>query len=289
MRILRAAYAIWTESRLPVQAAALAFFTTFAIAPLLVLLIELAGFVPGYQHHAILRNSIFGAVATHAGAPVATILRALVDAAFAKSRQPDAAAAVASWIAIVLAATGLVGTVRGALETIWHSKPAGGLAETIRDRALGVALVAFLAGVTIVWIAATAALTAVLGSLPGGGAGGRAASSLVEWVVLSFALAVAFKVLPQAPLRWLRAFEGAAIAGALIVAGQFAIGWYLDRSTSANAYGVAGAFVALVLWIYYSSLLFLAGAALTRALSLEYDGTSPERPPSGAARAATAR
>jgi membrane protein len=272
--VLRTFYEIWTDRQLGNQAAALAFYAVFAIAPLLVLIIELVGFVPGL-HHTVLRDRIFDTVSREVGAPIGAILRGLVDAAFARSQEGGIAATVVSWFAIALAATGLFSTIQGSLESIWRSTPHGGIVQTVLNRAISFAAIGVLAIAALLWIAAAAAVSVAVKMLPGVASGaGLFGESLLEWVILSLALAVLFKVLPHADLRWTTALKGAAVTGAFIVAGQYAIGWYLNRSTSATAYGVAGTFVALMLWIYYSSQLFLAGAALTRALSCAQSGVA---------------
>ncbi|HTU82141.1 MAG TPA: YihY/virulence factor BrkB family protein [Candidatus Acidoferrales bacterium] len=271
MTFARTFYRIWTESRLSVQAAALAFFAVLAIPPLLVAVIELVGFVPGYTQHALLRDRIFSTVGSQIGSPVAGVLRSLVDAAYAKSQSRNVATAIFGWAAIVFAATGLFAMVQGALESVWGSRPKGSIWQTARDRALAAALVAVLALAALVWVAGTAAVSIFSQSVRGWGPAEVAGEAIVGWLVLSLAITPVLKLLPHAPLRWNRALQGAAITAAFLVAGQFAIGWYVDRNASADAYGVATATIALVIWVYYSSLLFLAGAALTRVLAIELD------------------
>ena len=271
MATLRRFWKIWSENQLANLAAALAFFTSMSLAPMLVLLVEMVGLVPGL-HHAAVRDRLLHTISQDAGPSVGSMMRDLVAATYAKS-QRGVGESILAWATMLFAASGLFGTVQLGLEKIWQSQPAGGIKQMLRDRAISFALVGLLAIAAGFWIAAAPAAGSLVSSLPGGQAAlGVAVQALLEWIVFSATVAVLFKVLPDAPVRWRSAFEGAAMTGAFVVAGQFVIGWYLHSSANGSAYGIAGAFIAMLLWIYYSAQLFLAGAALTRARSPELDG-----------------
>lgn len=268
MKTAKAFYATWTENQLPNQAAAVAFYTIFAVAPLLVLIIELVGFIPGV-HHSVVRERIFQVVTNDVGPAAATIVRSLVDASFESSQRHSVLMTIVGWVMIAFAASGLLGTIQSSLERIWKTpSPQGGIRGMIVSRGFSFAAILLLAVAVTVWVTASAAVDVWAKTLaPSAAAVGVAGDVAVEWLVVSGCLAVFFKVLPRSHASWKPVLLGAGITGAMLVLGQYGIQWYLARNASGSAYGVASAFAGLALWIFYSAQLFFAGAALTSVLA----------------------
>ena len=269
--LLRQTFADWSEDKAPQLGASLAFYTALSIAPLLVILLGVAAF-------------FFGDDA--AGGHIVHELRSLVGDEGAKAIEQMIASAnkpttgtiatVLSVATLLFGASGVFGQLQSALNTIWEvkPKPGRGVWGFLRDRFLSFAMVMGIAFLLIVSLVVTAALAAV-SNLWSGLAESAAwlAQGLnlcVSLGLLTMLFAMTFKLLPDVKMAWSDVWLGGFITAALFVIGKFAIGLYLGHSSMASSYGVAGSFVVLLVWVYYSAQILFFGAELTQVYANKF-------------------
>lgn len=247
------------------HAAAIAYASLLSIAPLLIVGIGIAGEAlkiayGGHQHHAV-EDRLVGLLAQAVGSTAADGIRAIVDSAFASHRGAVLAQLV-GWATFVLGASGLFLTLQTALNAVFHAKPVEGWWRTLRDRVLSLGMVLVVGVLTL----ATVVLDTML--LPIANAAWLVGINAVASFALSAVVfALLFKVLPDTTIAWRDVCIGAAITALLFLAGETAVGFYLRHTGIANGYGAAGSLVVLLVWVYYSAMLLLFGAEITRVLA----------------------
>jgi membrane protein len=175
---------------------------------------------------------------------------------------------------LLFGATALFGQLQDALNTVWEvqPKPGRGLWGIIRDRLLSLTMVmgtAFLLLVSLVVSAALAALGSLMGDWQGSVIG-HVVNGAVSLVVITLLFAMIFRFLPDARVAWRDVWLGAAITAVLFLIGKFAIGLYLGKASIGSTYGAAGSLAVLLVWIYYSSQIFLYGAEFTKSYADHY-------------------
>ncbi len=244
-------------------AGALAFFTALALAPLMVLILWVLGLIWGDVGEQVVRQ-VEHAVGSQAGQVVATLIRE-------GSRTGTGWFAKAIGIATLLVgATGVFAQLQYSLNRIWDVQvdPNAGLWDWLRRRVLSLGMVLAIAFVLLVSLAISAALSAAIHHL--GAAGSAALWQIVDTaaslVVYFLLFAATFKVLPDVKIGWKDVLLGSLITAVLFAIGKYLIGLYIGRSGTESAYGAAGSFVVMLLWLYYSSLILFFGAELTEAL-----------------------
>lgn len=268
--VLREAVRGWNDDRASRLAAALAFFTAFAFAPLLIVIVEIAALVlGGAGHHQVVRDQILGSLKPSLGDNGAKAVGDIMQSTFSQ-RKSGAIAGAISWATFILAATGLFGSIQDALDTIFHvEEKGGGILAMVRERFTSFAV---LAGIAFLLLASFVVNTAIVAfdrviaaKVPSGHLAIVALDVLVSAIVVAALFAVIYKVLPRVDLDWPDVAFGAAITAVLFLLGQYAIGWYLGHASTTSTYGAAGSFAALLLWFYYSGQIFLFGAEITKS------------------------
>lgn len=247
-------------------AAALAYFAAFAVSPLIIVLVEIAGFFLHNNQHVL--DTIFAYMQQDLG-PGSDAVRAIVTAT---SNQPrnGVFAQVAAWTLFVVAALGLFSALQFALNTVWEVPPEKmGILVTIRRRAFSFAMMLAVAAALLLSVLANAALTAVSTYLPhlfttAAPAAFQFGDLTLSLVTLWLLLAVLFEYLPDTRIAWRDVWIGAGLTALLFVAGQFLLGWYLGRATFSSAYGAFGSLVVFLVWADYSAQIVLLGAEFTR-------------------------
>jgi membrane protein len=245
--------------------AALAYYSAFSLAPLLLIAIAVAGAVMGEE---AVRGQLDNELKSSLGASGAFAVQEMV----AHARKPEAniLMSLAGVALLLVGAGGFFGQLQDALNTVWgvKPKPGRGWLGILKDRFLSFSMVLGVGFLLLVSMIATTVLQAL--------------SNYIErmthlppqlWegfnIVVSFSLitllfAAIFKVLPDAHVPWRHVWVGAAFTAALFVAGKFAIGWYLGREATTSIYGGAGSLALVLLWVYYSSIILLFGAEFTQ-------------------------
>jgi membrane protein len=263
--MLKAAVADWREDRATRLGAALAYYSVFSLAPLLIIAISIAGAFFGEE---AARGAIQGQIAGAIGSDAAKGLEEMIEGA----RKSDAAGAMAfvGVVLLLVAASGVFGQLQDALNTIWEidGKTAGGVWGFVKARFLSMTMVlgtGFLLLVSLLLSAGVTAATDALERLvPVPGFVWQIVSFLVSLGVVTILFAMIFKVLPDANVKWNHVWIGALMTAALFTVGKFLLALYLGRRDAASTYGAAGALVLVLMWVYYSSLILLFGAEFTQ-------------------------
>jgi len=280
VRLLAQATDCWLDRGAPQLGASVAFYTMFAVAPLLVVVIAIAGAVFGAD---AARGRIVEQVQGLVGADAARSIQAMIESAWLHPH--GLLAGVLGVVALLLGASGVFSALRNSLNKIGRVAPKPSLLGTmVRARLIAFALVlgfGFLAIASLVLSAALAALGAYLTERYPGLAELFALLDIsVSTLVLVVAFAALLRWLPDAPPSRRAVWTGAACSALLFSIGKHLIGLYLARASVASSYGAAGSFVVVMLWVYYSAQILLFGAALASTIDERHggDGTPHRRP-----------
>jgi len=263
--LIKQTFSEWSADKGGRLGAALSYYTVFSLAPLLLLVISVAGLAFG---RAAAEGRIFDQLAGVVGAEPARLIQAAVAKA---SQTKGGILGTVAGVAILLAgATGVVVELQDALDTVWkvEPRPNRGVWGVIRTRLLSVAMILSMGFLLLVSLVVSAALTAFSGWLRG--AIGDIA--VVSWVidaavalaVISTLIALIYKILPDAEVAWRDVWIGALATAILFMIGKYLIGLYIGRASVGSAFGAAGSLAVLLVWIYYSAQIVLLGAEFTR-------------------------
>lgn len=246
-------------------AAALAFYSVLSLAPFLLVIVAIMGWLLGSD---AATRYLLSQIADVAGAQTAQFIAGLIAGAHPAGLAQGAKALVGLAVTL-LGATATFAELQHGLDRVFGSRVHGAFA-LVRARLLSFGLVIGVALLSIVSLALSAGVNAMLSRVAyvdlGRAVIGAAANELVSFVILACAFGAILRVLPERAPGRRATVVGALTATALFAIGKFAIGWYLARFALASAYGAAGAIVVVMLWIYWSSALFFAGAVVARVV-----------------------
>ena len=266
--LLRKTFASWSEHEAQRLGAALAFYAVLSLAPLVILVIAIVAMIFG---HSGAQDQIIAQVQGLIGQAGATAVKGMIESA----RKP-AAGAVASTIGVItllFGASGVFGELRSALNKMWDVKPptGAGIWGTIRERffSFGMVLaVGFLLLVSLLLSAGLAAAGKYLGGmLPVPEFVLSAINFVVSFAAIALLFALIFKYVPETEIAWRDVWLGAATTAFFFTIGKYVIGLYLGKAAVGSAYGAAGSLVVVIVWVYYSSIIFLFGAEFTHELA----------------------
>ena len=269
--LLKQTVSEWLEDRASRLGAGLAYYTAVSLAPLLIILIAIAGFVLG-------RQAVEGQVVAQIQGLVGKTGAEAIQAMIASASQPKAGiiATVVSIATLLFGASGVFGALQDALNTIWEvtPKPGRGMMGMLRNRFVSFTMllgVGFLLLVALVLSAALAALGKFLGGLlPIPEAVLQAMNFVISFGVITLLFAMIYKILPDAEIRWSDVWTGAAVTALLFTIGKFVLGLYLGKSSAGSAYGAAGSLIVVLLWVYYSAQILFFGAEFTQVYANTY-------------------
>lgn len=249
------------------RGAAIAFYTVTSLAPLLLIVIAIAGLAVGQD---VARSGVIDQFAGLVGPEGGDLIKSVV----ARSSDPTSGIAATAFgvVLMMVTASGIFGEMQSALNVTWGIAPSDEpWWSFIRARATSLGLVAALGFATMVSLTASAALSALGTGLathaPLAGLLLAAMNTALSLAVFAVLFAAIYKVLPDKPMRWRDIAVGALVTAALFTSGKSLIGWYLGQAAPGSTFGAAGALIVLLLWAYYSAQIFLFGAELTRAIS----------------------
>jgi membrane protein len=259
------------------RGAAIAFYTVTSIAPVLLIVVAVAGLAFGRD---AAQNAISTQLSGLMGQQTADILQSAVASAASKSS--GILATIIGVATLIATASGVFGEMQSALNAIWKAKPqATTVSRLIQARATSLGLVAALGFLLIVSLAVSAGLTAFGNYLDSIVPIGKLILPILNFAVSLALLAVLFaaiyKVLPDRRLQWRDVVIGAVVTAVLFTIGKTLIGWYLGSSAVASSYGAAGGLIVLLLWVYYSVQVFLLGAEFTKIYANRH-GSKQEKP-----------
>jgi len=268
--IIKRAFSRFMADDCMTQAAALAYYATFSLAPILLIVISVAGLVLGRDAaRRQVQEEIQNVVGSGAGVFVGDMIRHA-----GRNSSSGILGTVFGGLAVIFGATGALTQLQTALDRAWHVRrdpKTGEVRSFLVQRGLSLAMILGVALLLLASVGVTATLSAfgdvVKAFLPGAfsGLARQAMWFGASLAVVTVLFAAIFKVLPDAEVQWKEVWLGAFVTAVLFSIGRTLIGIYLGRSGTASSYGAAGSLVLFLLWIYYSSLIFLYGAEFTAA------------------------
>lgn len=270
----------WSDDYAPSMGAALSYYSVFSMAPLLLIVISVAGLVFGEE---AARGELFGQLAGLMGADAARTLETLL-ASVNKPAQGIVSTLIGLGV-LLIGATTVFGELQNALDRIWRAparNTSGGLWNLLHTRLLSFGMVlgiAFLLMVSLV----LGAVVSALGKWWGDAFIGWELLAQLINIVLGFALttgvfAMIYKIMPRVHVRWYDVWIGAAVTALLFTVGRFLIGLYIGKSGVASSFGAAGSLIVIFVWVYYSAQVFLMGAEFTWLYARQY-GSMRHLPP----------
>lgn len=270
-RLIGETFSIWNDGAASSLGAGVAFFTIFAIAPLFMLVLALAGFFFGEE---AARRELFGELSGLIGPTGGQAVQSLLAAAD-KPRAGVFATAV-GLVALFVGASSVFIQLQTSLNAVWNVrlKPGSGVRNFVKNRLLSFAMLLGIGFLLLVSLIVSAVLDGAAkymsGIVPAHAAFWHALDFLVSLCLFALLFALILKVLPDVTIAWRDAWIGASMTALLFDLGKFLLGFYLGRSTVASAYGAAGSLVVVLLWVYYSVQILLFGAAFTRVWAEKY-------------------
>lgn len=270
LRLLRLAFAAWQDDHIARRGAALAYYTLFALGPVLLIAVAVAGTIFGEQ---AARGEIVSQIEDLVGPAGAQVVQTVL--ANAGPGRGNTAATIVGVAGFLLAATGAFLELQAALNRIWRVKPKtykgkflGSVKRFALKRLRSFGLVISIGFLLVVSLAASAALNAtsdwIARRAPAGATLLTLANYALSLLVIMLLFAAVYRILPDAKLGWRDVLTGAAITALLFTLGKELIGLYLGRSAAASTYGAAGSIVLLLAWVYYSAQISLFGAEYSR-------------------------
>jgi membrane protein len=266
-KILKIAIDQWFTHRSARLGAALAYYSVFSMGPLLLIVISIAGLFFGAE---AVRGSLTSQFRSMLGETGSKAVEAML--AGASSPQTGRLAAITGIVLLLIAALGVVGQLKDAMNTIWNVEEpkeagVGWYLRTYLVSFAGILSLGFLLAVSLVISAGLAAFSSWTGMAST--AIGEAINFVASLAILTALFAMLFKWFPDTDIAWRDVLPGAVVTALLFNLGKFAIGWYIGTQGLESTYGAAASIVILLIWVYYSAQIVLFGAELTHAYATE--------------------
>jgi membrane protein len=262
LTLLTETYKKWNADHVPVQAAALAYYTIFSIAPLLLVIISIIGLFFGRE---TAQRSILLEVQKLIGDDSRNLVDSMLNATSQQQSQ-GIFSLVVGLIALLGGATGVFAQLQQTLNIIWKSRAKENISSLVRVRIISFGLILVSGFLLLVSLFVSAAVTALVARV-NVAILIQIANFLVSTLVTALLFGAIFKFLPSAPVPWKPALQGGLFTAVLFNIGKLLIGLYLGRSAVASTYGAAGSLVVMLLWIYFSAQIILFGAEFTQVLT----------------------
>ncbi|GAB3664921.1 YihY/virulence factor BrkB family protein [Ramlibacter alkalitolerans] len=272
---LKAAKA-WSDDYAPSMGAAISYYTVFSLAPLLVIVIAVAGAVFGRE---AVQGQIVAQLSGLIGEQGASFVQSLVAASSDKDK--GLIAGIISTGVLLVGATTVFAELQSALDRIWHVPPSQkpkGIWATLRARLLSFGLILGMVFLLMVSLAVSAAVAAfgafTSGLMPGAETLLQVLNFVVSLGIATVLFAMIFKLMPSTKIDWRDVWVGAFTTAVLFEAGKFLIGLYLGKSSMTESFAAAGSLVILIAWVYYAAQIFLLGAEFTKVYAQEHGSHS---------------
>lgn len=276
-RILKDTFNSFLDDRALKLSASLSYYTIFSMAPLLLLLISLAGVFFGRE---AIQGQVFGEINGLIGNDAAAQIQDVIKNMELSGK--STMAAIIGGITLLIGATGVFGEIQDSINIIWKvkAKPKRGWLKFITDRLLSSSLIVGLGFLLIVSLIVNGALLALSNWLKNYFPDVtlivfQATNVLISFIVIMTLFGVIFKVLPDAKIAWKHVRAGAFFTACLFLLGRFLIGLYIDASNTGSAYGAAGSLIVILVWVYYTAAILYFGAEFTKVYA-EYVGARIE-------------
>lgn len=281
--LIKATASSWVDDYAQSMGAALAYYTMFSIAPLLLIVISVAGLVFGRE---AAQGEIFAQLEGLMGQEGADAVQSLLESVSKPAE--SITAMIIGTILLLIGATTVFGELQDALDRIWRApkRNKGGLWSLLRARLLSFGMIMGIGFLLMVSLVISAGLAA-LGKLWGPFFTDweillNALNFLVSFVLTMLVFAMIYKTMPRAKVNWEDVWIGAAVTAMLFTIGKFLIGLYIGKSGITSGFGAAGSLVVVLVWVYYSAQIFLMGAEFTWAYAITF-GSRKEQAVPGAA------
>ena len=272
--ILTTTFGSWRRHNAPRIGAALAFYSLLSLAPMAIVAVSIVSLAFG---DASARQQIIAEVDSMIGRQGAEAVGAMLE--HAPSPSPGPLASIAGFATLLFGASGVFTELRAVLNEIWetvHHKEGSGVWGIVQDRFLSFGMVLAVGFLLVVSLLLSAALAAAgkyfSGILPLPEFVISAFNLLFSFSGISLLFALIFRYVPDSKIRWLDVWVGAIVTGFLFTLGKHLIGLYLGKFAIGSAYGAAGSLVVVIVWVYYSSMVFLFGAEFTRKVECDNRG-----------------
>jgi membrane protein len=273
VRLLKTTFNEWSDDKAPQLGAALAYYTVFSLAPLMLLIMSVLSLFLHNKEGT--QQQIKQQISQFAGQSTADVVGDILK----KNADNKKSGIVATAIGVALAlfgASGVFGQLQDALNTIWgvKAKPGQGIMGYIRARFISFAMVGGVCFLLLVSLSVSAFITGMSkhldAVLPGGSAISVIISILINLVIITALFAMIFRFLPDAKIAWSDVWVGAGITSVLFIIGKWALSLYLGSGSAGSAYGAAGGMITTLVWVYYSAQIMLFGAEFTQVYSNEF-------------------
>lgn len=270
---LKEVFSDFIDDKVLKYSAALSYYTVFAIAPFLTIIISVTSIVFG--KNAKVQDKLFAQISGLLGSEAAKQIEDMITNT--QKSGNSWIASVISIIVLVVVATGIFAEIQDSINSIWglKSKPSTGIVKMILNRLISFSLIVSLGFVLMVSLALSAIIAAISGKLadiiPGAGVYLLSTINLaLTFAIVSFLFAVIFKVLPDAKIKWKDVIKGAFLTAILFIIGRYLIGIYVSKMNVTSTYGAAGSIVIILVWVYYTAVILYFGAEFTKVYSVKY-------------------
>ncbi len=260
------------EDNVTRMSGSLAYYTVFSMAPMLIMIISLAGFFLGRE---AIEGEIVNQLSGFVGVKTAAQLQEIIRNASLAGK--STMAAIIGGITLLVGATTVFAQIQDSINTIWgiKPKPKRGWLKMIKNRLLSFSVIISLGFILMVSLGISAIVDAFSNRLQASFPDVTFVvfyiiNILITFLVTSFIFAVIFKVLPDAKIKWKDVAAGAMATSFLFMLGKFGISFYISKAEVGDTYGAAGSIVVLLIWVYYSSIILFLGAEFTKAFAVKY-------------------
>ena len=277
-RLFKMAVTAWSNDYAPSMGAALSYYTLFSIAPLLLIVIAVAGWFFGDD---AVRGELTGGLQSLMGEDGAKAVEGLLTSV--SEPKEGIIATVIGILVLIIGATTVFGELQNSLDRIWRApaREAGGVWKLLRSRLLSIGMIlgiAFLLMVSLVLDTVLQSLSKMWGT-EGWQVLAQGINFVAGFALTTTVFALIYKLMPRAKIEWHDVWVGAAVTAVLFTVGKFLISLYIGRSAVASSFGAAGSLAVVMIWVYYSAQIFLLGAEFTWVYSHEHGSRKGETRP----------
>lgn len=269
--LLKDTAAEWNQDQAPRLGAALAYYATFSLAPLLIIAVAISGLVFGRE---AATGQIVGQIQGLVGQDAAATIESMV----AKSSEPTTGviASIIGLIVLLFGASGVFGELQQSLNAIWdiEPKPDRGWLAGVKDKFFSFSMVLGTGFLLLISLVISAGLTAmgnfITGLLPGWDLIAQIINFFISLAIITALFALIFKFVPDAEIAWSDVWIGAAVTALLFTIGKALISFYIGYSSLSSTYGAAASLAVILLWVYYSAQILFFGAEFTQVYANTY-------------------
>jgi len=270
--ILKKSFSGFSENKVTKLSASLAYYTVFAMAPLMIIIISLSGFFLGQE---AAEGKIYGQLSGFVGSNTAVQLQDMIKHASLAGKSK--VAAIIGGVTLLVAATTVFAEIQDSINTIWglKPKPKRGWLKMLKNRFLSFSVIISLGFLLLVSLSISTLIDGFSQSLKQYFPDVTVIvfyviNLIVTLFIITLIFAVIYKVLPDAKITWKDVLAGAIVTAVLFMIGKFAISFYISKSNVGSTYGAAGSLVILLLWVYYSAIILYFGAEFTKAYAVKF-------------------